>query len=153
MASHQTLNFPHSPQLDQQQGKKGVVGGNRTLGERELGQKCPFRFLLYLSLSALTSSQSVSPKQRPDSGHYREGTDRDREASHSFFTSIQMQSKFISSGSQQGRSEDRNSSSNPPRVPSTRSPRRPSAWAPLPQLRLIQPLLLGYLICGSRHRF
>ena len=121
------------------------------MGEREGGKKCPLGFLLYLSLSTLTSPQSVSPKQRSDSGRYKEETDRDRETSHSFFISLKMQSKFFCSGCKQGRSEDRNSSSNPPRVPSTRSPRRRPVWAPLPQLRLIQPLLPGYLICGSRH--
>ena len=129
-----------------------MVGGNRSLGEREQGKKCPLGFLLYLSLSTLDLSQSVSQKQRPDSGRYREGTDRDKKASHSFFISIQMQSKFFCSGCKQGRSEDCNSSSNPPRVPSTRSPRRRPVWAPLPQLRLIQPLLPGYLICGSHQR-
>ena len=81
-ASHQTLHLPHGPQWDQQQGEVGGVGGNRNLGERERGGKCTPGLLLYLSLSSITPSQSVSPKQRPVSGRYRERMDRDREASH-----------------------------------------------------------------------
>ena len=94
-ASNQTLHLPHSPQWDQKQGEGGVVGGNRTLGKRKRRKKCTPGLLLCLSLSSLTPSQSVSPKQRHVSRHYREGMDRDREASHSFFVSFKVQSKFF----------------------------------------------------------
>ena len=118
--------------------------GSTTRGRGCGGRKCPLGFLFYLSLSALTSSQSVSPKQRPDSGRYREEMDRDRESSHSFlYHSKCNQNSFVQAANKAGGPRPRQQRGHPSQHPhlqvhgrdQTLRPGRP----PPPQHRVSNP--------------